>query len=257
MENRFDELTRALGAATSRREALRRIGGFVGGTLLAFTGLDGAWARSRHGDACKAACRRCSPGKRQQCIDVCRACPSTTLLCGPCGGVTCCGGGKVCSGGRCLCPTGYTDCGGACVDLRYDAYNCGACGRVCAGGTVCSNGVCVCPPGLTDCGGTCVDLASDPSHCGVCGNACSNPATPDCVNGTCGCAAGTYCGEACTDLLFDPNNCGGCGNQCLFPYICCGGGCVDPTSDPYNCGACFLQCAPNEVCAGGFCESAG
>src|SRR6058998_3296826 len=124
-------------AGAPRQEALRRLGGFVGGALLGFAGLDGAWARARRGDPCKAACQRCSPWARQQCLNACRACPSTALLCGPCGGVVCCGGGKVCSGGRCVCPPGLTDCGGYCADLRYDSDNCGACGNTCAGSKVC------------------------------------------------------------------------------------------------------------------------
>src|SRR5215469_12021358 len=39
--SRFDELTKALATATSRRQALRRIGGILGGTALAglFPGL--------------------------------------------------------------------------------------------------------------------------------------------------------------------------------------------------------------------------
>lgn len=257
MENSFDELTQALGGATSRREALRRLGGFVGGALLAFAGLDGAWARARAGDSCETACRRCPQRTRKQCINVCRACPSTTLLCGPCGAVVCCSGGKGCSNGRCVCPPGLTDCGGICADLQNDPYNCGACGRTCAEGEVCDNGACVCPSGLSDCGGTCVDLASDPNNCGVCGNACSNPAAPYCVSGNCTCATGTFCNGVCTDQDSDPNNCGGCGRRCIFPFICCGGGCVDPTSDHENCGGCFQQCAPNEVCAGAFCQSSG
>jgi hypothetical protein len=239
MDNSFDELTRALAGATSRREALRRLGGFVGGALLASVGLDGGWARAGAGDPCKAACRRCSPRTRDQCISVCRACPGTTSLCGPCGAVVCCSGGRVCYNGRCVCPPGLTDCGGYCADLRNDPYNCGGCGRACSGGEVCDNGACGCPSGLTDCGGACVDLASDPNNCGGCGNVCSDP-TPHCAGGTCG----------------DPNNCGG-GGPCIFPFICCGGVCVDVTSDPYNCGACYLQCAPSEVCAGGFCQSYG
>ncbi len=59
-----------------------------------------------------------------------------------------CGGGEAC-------------CGGACVDTKSDAKNCGACGNTCTGGT---------RPGC--CAGRCVDLVSN-SHCGQCGRDCS------------------------------------------------------------------------------------
>jgi hypothetical protein len=46
--------------------------------------------------------------------------------CGACGHV--CTGGMVCSSGSCVCPTGYTNCGGNCVDTTSDENNCGGCG---------------------------------------------------------------------------------------------------------------------------------
>ncbi len=41
-----------------------------------------------------------------------------------------------CTGGECgyLCNPGFTDCGGACVDLSSDSDNCGSCGNVCPAG---------------------------------------------------------------------------------------------------------------------------
>ena len=31
----------------------------------------------------------------------------------------------------CGCPEGVSPCGDTCVDLEFDPFNCGACGRVC------------------------------------------------------------------------------------------------------------------------------
>ena len=86
---------------------------------------------------------------------------------------------------------GLVDCGGVCVDLSSDAYNCGYCGNPCPLGGFCQGGTCtglICPDGLTDCGaGYCVHLLTNNSHCGVCGGACFNSLFGDytCVNGSC------------------------------------------------------------------------
>ncbi len=55
----------------------------------------------------------------------------------------------VCSAGFCVpsCPSGQTACNGACVDLRTNASNCGACGVTCANPRVCSASACTTPPG--------------------------------------------------------------------------------------------------------------
>src|SRR5262245_2665424 len=99
MENGFDDLARAIGAPATRREAIRRLGGFVGAAVLASLGL--AEARGRK-NPCTIACRRCSGRVRQQqCTRACLYCPSTAQLCGPCGAVVCCGGGTVCSERQC------------------------------------------------------------------------------------------------------------------------------------------------------------
>src|SRR5262245_32040742 len=172
MENRFDQLARSLAGATSRREALRRLGGFLAGTFAATLGMGEVWGQGDQGggqaDPCRVACRRCSGRARDKCLVACYACPSPGYLCGSCGRVACCTGGKVCSGGRCVCPTGSTDCGGTCVDRQSDSGNCWTCGNVCTGGTFCNSGVCQCPGGTTDCGGTCVALDSDPKNWGAC-----------------------------------------------------------------------------------------
>src|SRR3954462_4977762 len=69
------------------------------------------------------------------------------------------------------CTGTTTACGGACVDLKSDARNCGACGTACASDESCSNGACtlMCATGKTLCGKSCVTLANDPQNCGACG----------------------------------------------------------------------------------------
>ena len=50
------------------------------------------------------------------------------------------------------CSSGLQDCGGACVDPRLDAGNCGACGHACGAGTACVSGTCTstCAPVALD-----------------------------------------------------------------------------------------------------------
>jgi hypothetical protein len=47
-----------------------------------------------------------------------------------------------CSAGECACPAEQSLCLGACVDLKADEANCGACGNTCASGVLCVNGHC-------------------------------------------------------------------------------------------------------------------
>ncbi len=49
-----------------------------------------------------------------------------------------------CDGAKCSykCDFGYTDCGGACVDVESDAANCASCGAACQGGGTCQKKLC-------------------------------------------------------------------------------------------------------------------
>jgi hypothetical protein len=59
------------------------------------------------------------------------------MFCGSC--ATLCRPGVACAGGACTgCLPNMGDCDGLAAngceaDLRYDAFNCGACGRACSG----------------------------------------------------------------------------------------------------------------------------
>ncbi len=175
------------------------------------------------------------------------------------------------------CPKGHTTCPDstfACdVDLESDPLNCGACGHACPAGSnemfSCVGGQCVmtCKSSFLDCDGLpdngCEVLAGSGNprvgmlteHCGTCGNECLDPAKP-CVEGHCGCPAGTTpCAAghpyyACVNAKTDDNNCSACGNAC------------DPDADPallppnayFGCreGTCGkLKCQPGfEDCNG-------
>ncbi|MQL97143.1 hypothetical protein Taro_029820 [Colocasia esculenta] len=61
-------------------------------------------------------------------------------------------------------------CGGECVDMDSDVYNCGRCGKVCGFAKSC-------------CNGKCVELNVDERHCGSCFNKCQKGVL--CVYGMC------------------------------------------------------------------------
>lgn len=177
------------------------------------------------------------------------------------------------------CKTGYSQCGGACVDLRADFRNCGTCGQDC-GRFVCQNAVCshtvrpdgggfgdgsVVMDGALGDGSTTFDGGKlDGGPIGA-GQADSGRFSAD--TGLPGCSIGEQaCVGGCVDPLVDPDNCGSCGTVCAPPQFCaqgacvihcdpplkaCGLQCLDLTTDPDNCGSCGVSCAS------GICEAAG
>ncbi len=105
MENRFDDLTKALAEGIPRRQALRRLAGLFGGALFGSLALGS-----------KVRASNCPPGTIQ-CNGKC--CPATTTIVDPC-----CNQPDGCPplvlNGCCL--HGMGNCGfisitGACVDL--------------------------------------------------------------------------------------------------------------------------------------------
>ncbi|MBL8684761.1 MAG: hypothetical protein JNK05_36630 [Myxococcales bacterium] len=169
------------------------------------------------------------------------------------------------------CPAGETVCTSgalmACVDLRADPLNCGACGTVCEMGQICASGACACRAGRTACGGACVDTQTDSANCGMCGRAC--PSGQSCASGACACPMGQMaCGAACVNVQVDPSNCGMCGRACAATESCsagacssvcgrgttsCGGMCINPQTDSTHCGSCGNACGASRSCVMGRC----
>jgi Stigma-specific protein, Stig1 len=192
----FDELARGLASGTiSRGRALK----WVGAAFLAaavpplFPAQAVALTRRQR--------RRCRNLGGTVCGEVQRSqicCPSGLPCCGTARRPVCCPSGGQCVGGSCQCPSGETDCSGACVNLNTDENNCGTCGATCSEGASCVDGSCECPTGESDCNNRCVDLNTDESNCGTCGNQC--PEGASCVDGSCeggqGCPPGEPCGSS-------------------------------------------------------------
>jgi hypothetical protein len=148
--NRFDNLSRALSHAASRRSAIRAaVAAVVGGASLAAVGNASAVAI-----VCRAPGQACSRND-QCCSAYCeqrRTAPARTR-------------------NKCQCPAGNTICGNDCADLQTDERHCGACGNACGAGETC-------------CNGACRDLDTDMNHCGSCGKRCSG-AFHICEDGIC------------------------------------------------------------------------
>ncbi|MGH2617154.1 MAG: hypothetical protein ACRDJC_18125 [Thermomicrobiales bacterium] len=162
-DRRFDALTRALGSKTSRRRALRRLGG--AGTVAALAGL---FARQQPAIAnhCSYEGCGCSTGTQHACghgLVCCASSPGTPGGAGVCTPRGQCGGGCTSRGNACA---GHCNWGDGCAECCTGyCGNRGACdqppnlGATCTGGTQspCLYGLICCPyvPGLVGGAGTC------------------------------------------------------------------------------------------------------
>ena len=189
----------------------------VGGT---FTNIDPTWRGAASMDAGVDAggpvvCRDPSVMCSDRCVDLLR----DDRNCGRCG-LDCWGSrhppGTRCERGACVEPvfdSGVaTDasptclphervCGAACVDLRADALNCGACGARCPiTNPICSGGICA-PP--RDAGAR-------------------DDAPSDCL------PPNQLCGARCIDVFHDDQNCGSCGTDCTAARLICRSGMCSP-----------------------------
>ena len=110
--------------------------------------------------ACGNVCGGPNPSCYQGACSTCTGyCPEGWCGGDGCGGACACPAGWACDGNWCYydppsdctpdhpyypncCPGGSMICGGVCIDVLSDPYNCGACGNVCEPGFVCSSGAC-------------------------------------------------------------------------------------------------------------------
>jgi hypothetical protein len=214
--SRFDDLTRMIATASSRRR-------FLGG-LLGTVGV-----------ALGATAARAAP-----------TCPSEQIYRRGIG-CACRATGRPPTNGGCPCPTGQTSCPAGCVDTTLDPANCGGCGETCpADLPFCRDGRCLQCLQDTDCplGGTCLRRVGNlfgRCFCQFLGTACGSDA--ECCDQVVG---GITYQVACSPSGF----CGFYGAACsedssCFPLLACG---VDGT-----CGGGGAVCAENGNCTSGQC----
>jgi hypothetical protein len=216
--SRFDELTKALATATSRRQALRKIGAILGGTALAglFPGLALA-GNSACAKFCNGIFGDDTPAANQ-CISQAAHHQGLCYTCGPAAPA---GHPSLC--GQVCCSSGQGCCSGTCIDIQTDTNNCGACNNSCNGTTPgqCQNGSCVCfglqhtctsasqccgtGQGLTTCAFDTGRFRCCNQPGGSCRGASDCCGTVICRNGTCEC---------------NPS-----GISCFYDFDCCSGTC--------------------------------
>ncbi len=186
-DRRFDRLTQAIAASTSRREVIGLL------AAMAAVRFRPQRAVAAHDEAvCEPGLTSCAG--EDACVDL----RSDLNHCGACGSICESGLAPVaCRAGECVranCPVGVEYCGvvDGCRDLSSDRAHCGACGNFCVQGS-CVGGVCApsnagCSRGEIECGGMCVATCCNNDHCGACGTACTLPFT--CFEGICDCPSG-------------------------------------------------------------------
>ncbi len=250
---RFDDLTRALGAASSRRTLLRA-------TVTAAIGVLGLRrVETAHAQACVALGARCGP--TNQCCS--GECHGRKCRCRPnqqeCGGACfdpCPAGNVRDATCACACPGGTVSCAGECRGpgtFEDDVQNCGACGNHCPAGAceraTCLDGECgvEVDPALVDTACTPGDLCFENGVCGADGDCVGTP--KDC--GNCRICQGGQCfprpdGSPCLGGAF--RCCGGfCIEPCGIDQECCGGACYEPCPTGATRGTDCVCVCPQEL----------
>jgi hypothetical protein len=153
MQNCFDEITKLLGASIPRRQALRAIGGIVGGVLLEMLGFErkaGAQVAPSQQLLCIQLCRSAQRVQNiwRRCMLICLGCPSAaTQLCGAGGAIVCCPAGTVCLAGACTVPCGALGqpCCPGVVGTNVkgaSSVKAAAVANICNPGLICIDGIC-------------------------------------------------------------------------------------------------------------------
>jgi hypothetical protein len=270
--DRFDQLSRGLAGAKTRRQVLR---GLFVGAVAAASGVAprAAEAAAPKPDKCVPEGGACKSDKKC-CLGACcngKCCSQQCL-----GGTTCCGGEFTFVCGNSCCPKStFNDCcNGVCVNTNLNSENCGGCGKLCPPGSICDGaGKCRCfEPGPQPllCNGMCVDSRKDSNNCGVCGKICDSGQT--CIDGRCDCGPGKeLClvdpnsnDFECITIATDPANCGFCRNDCRKNagdrgyWVCEAGECACDPQAPCGPGevtdptTCECTCSPEPCPPGGF-----
>jgi hypothetical protein len=253
--SQFDELSRNLAAATSRRAAFKTLGAGLIAALVGGLSVAGARAADGHdlddGDPCDAFCAQLPDSQRETCRKAAAQGQGPCYDCGPkgnghglCAGV-CCPNHGDCLNGHCLsCSTGQSaQCAPVCTSPQL--LQCctpkticptGACGTIsdgCGGTLTCGT----CSGGQKCCAGTCAACCTA-SDC----PAPSGGGTATCTSGHCGgtCPPGRVllannsCAESCSPT--NPCSCGGCGLDADGEEYCQGSGlngaCLTDTDCP-------------------------
>jgi len=286
MDNRrFDDLTRSIGRATSRRQVLK---GLLGGLAAAMLpGLKAKQAAAAplapiaQPPPCDAASQAKCDENAQQFYELQE---------------------KICHdhyGGRQGNPYALTIC---LLEVRaYRSVIFAPCRRIvpcnsaacqhctdsgcqsfCVGSATCNGrGSCVCPNGEPVCHDACPDYQSDATNCGTCdhhcpaGSACvagtccvdaggtctvtSDCCFGECSNGHCCLPDGGFCGnanECCSGFCGGDGKCFSCtplGETCTATSQCCTGSCINGTCE--TCAGLNESCSGNTQCCSGMCVS--
>jgi hypothetical protein len=266
----FDELTKALATATTRRQALRRVGGILGGSAL--TGLFPGLAQAHGADPCIRFCLSVFGEDLQtvECIVDAIFHKGLCYTCGP----------RSPGGTKPICCTRNSH--GKCSS--YHRTTC------CASGETCQNGQCVTPTTTTSTTTTTTSTTTTTTStttttttpacvanggsCSISGDCCSDicdVTTATCVSciplGDQGCQPGECCSGACNSshicvscLPFGNGNSCQSNSDCCSGLACCNGICLvadggSCSNDSYCCSRdCCGGICCGGVCVGGVCE---
>lgn len=232
METQFDELARGLALGLSRRETLRRLGGFLGGCAVASLGLPGrGWAQLSPG--CRQLCRTNYPGRSEKALKDRRHCESVCE--------------RQCGGEASTCMVPAPSDGSPVTRCKCADGSCPELGSVCCGSSPCPQFQCCrdselcCPDGQICCFGSCCPTERCcPFICCPEGTICRRDPNDE-TKGTCEpCASGATSEEPDRSLADKAATCEPCDPPCGTGEICCpdgqchtGGQCC-PCFDPQN-----------------------